>query len=167
MSLRFGLLGLLSTRPMSGYELARTFDEALSAVWSAGHSQIYPELARLEESGLIRVAETGPRGRKVYAVTAQGGREFRDWLLHTEPDRAIRNEPLLRTMFLSLVKPNEATEYLDEELQREREVLTQLSGAAPDESIAPLSELALEWSRRYATAVSDWLQWERRQVRRR
>ncbi|MBA3728896.1 MAG: PadR family transcriptional regulator, partial [Actinobacteria bacterium] len=45
MSLRHALLGLLAERPMSGYDLTKVFDSSLAYVWSAKHSQIYPELA--------------------------------------------------------------------------------------------------------------------------
>ena len=53
LSLRHGLLGLLAGRPMSGYELTKTFDGSLRYVWAAQHSQIYPELGRLLAAGLI------------------------------------------------------------------------------------------------------------------
>jgi len=42
MSLRSALLGLLAGGPMSGYDLARTFDSSLSGVWSARHSPRAP-----------------------------------------------------------------------------------------------------------------------------
>ena len=53
MSLRHAVLGLLERRPSTGYELTRTFDRSLRASWQARHSQIYPELAKLESAGLV------------------------------------------------------------------------------------------------------------------
>ena len=71
MSLRLALLGLIAEQPMSGYELSKRF-AGPAHVWSAKHSQIYPELARLLQAGLIRHAESGPRGRKTYQITEAG-----------------------------------------------------------------------------------------------
>ena len=54
MSLRFAILGFLRTTPRSGYDLARRFRDTMGGmVWMANHSQIYPELSRLEKEGLI------------------------------------------------------------------------------------------------------------------
>ena len=66
------LLGLLSRSEQTGYELTRAFDTTLKNVWGASHSQIYPELAKLEGRGLIRKTTAGPRGSQRYAVTAEG-----------------------------------------------------------------------------------------------
>lgn len=59
MSLRHALLGLLSERPASGYDLLKLFDTSLAAVWPATQSQIYTELTKLAASGLITVAAEG------------------------------------------------------------------------------------------------------------
>jgi DNA-binding PadR family transcriptional regulator len=105
MSLRNALLGLLAARPMSGYDLTKTFDASLGNVWSARHSQIYPELARLQEEGLIRRHEQGPRGRKSYVLTEAGLRQVRRWLTETPPDhRHSRNEALLRSFGLAQLR---------------------------------------------------------------
>ena len=57
---------------MSGYELAQRFEASVGSTWSAGHSQIYPELNRLADEGLVAAGEPGPRGRKTYAITDEG-----------------------------------------------------------------------------------------------
>ena len=49
---------------MSGYGLARLFERTLARAWPARHPQIYPALGALEEQGLLRVSETGPRRRR-------------------------------------------------------------------------------------------------------
>ena len=53
MSLRYALLGLLADRPYNGWQLLKNFEGSLAYAWPALHSQIYPELARLREAGLI------------------------------------------------------------------------------------------------------------------
>ena len=63
MSLRHAVLGLLAVEPATGYDLAQKFTKSISNAWHAGHSQIYPELARLQEAGMVEGPEVNtPRG---------------------------------------------------------------------------------------------------------
>src|SRR5690349_10259588 len=96
MSLRHALLGLLVDRSASGYDLLKLFNTSLANVWPATQSQIYTELHKLAEAGLIVVAAEGPRGRKQYALTDDGLAELRHWLTETEPQHNHRIEVLLR-----------------------------------------------------------------------
>jgi DNA-binding PadR family transcriptional regulator len=115
MALRYALLGALADRPRTGYELLKHFQQSLAYAWSASHSQIYPELARLVEGGLIEQTGAGARNSKTYAVTEAGLDQLRTWLLETEPDRRVRSDAGLRTFFLWLLEPDEAREQLEGE----------------------------------------------------
>jgi DNA-binding PadR family transcriptional regulator len=53
MSLRHALIGLLADQPASGWDLTKRFQDVLGSVWPAGHPQIYGELRRLQDDGLI------------------------------------------------------------------------------------------------------------------
>ena len=65
MSLSHALLNALLEYPGSGLELARRFDRSVGFFWPATHQQIYRELGRLEEAGLVKsTAQDGSRGRK-------------------------------------------------------------------------------------------------------
>jgi len=57
MSLKHGILGLLTYSPMSGYDLMKAFDQSLKFFWYAQTSQIYRELESLTSSGWIEAAE--------------------------------------------------------------------------------------------------------------
>src|SRR5688572_31990646 len=50
-------------------QLLKNFEGSLAYAWPALHSQIYPELARLREAGLIEQTGEGPRGSKEYSLT--------------------------------------------------------------------------------------------------
>ena len=115
---------------MSGYELTKSFDASLRFVWPAQHSQIYPELARLKEAGLIKQVEEGARGRKTYAITKKGEKELRRWMLEVEPNRNERSEFWLRTFFLWRLDPDEAREYLEREKAHLQDVLRTYEGIA-------------------------------------
>jgi PadR family transcriptional regulator, regulatory protein AphA len=115
MALRYALLGALADQPRTGYELLKHFQQSLAYAWPASHSQIYPELARLLEDGLIEQTGSGARNSKTYAVTDAGIAEVRAWLRGTTPDRRVRSDAALRTFFLWLLEPAEAREQLEGE----------------------------------------------------
>ena len=115
MALRYALLGALADQPRTGYELLKHFQQSLAYAWPASHSQIYPELARLLEDGLIEQTGSGARNSKTYAVTDAGIAEVRAWLRDTAPDRRVRSDAALRTFFLWLLEPAEVREQLEGE----------------------------------------------------
>jgi len=123
MSLRHALLGALADRPRTGYALLKHFEQSLAYAWPASHSQIYPELARLREAGLLAQTDTGPRNSRTYSVTPDGRAEIRRWLGETEPDRRVRSDAALRTFFLWLLEPEEAVLQLEAERAYWRGVL--------------------------------------------
>jgi PadR family transcriptional regulator AphA len=168
MPFRHGLLGLLADGPKTGYELTRLFADTMDYVWPAGHSQIYPELARLAEQGLIRRAGGGPRGSKRYALTPAGLAELRRWLRETVPDRRIRNEPLLRVFFLWVIDPEEAEAYLGREADEYRRKLEEFRAFEKRQRRTPserASRLVLESGIRITQARLEWAEWAQREVR--
>ena len=52
-TLQYAILGLLSRKDMTGYDMSKEFETTLSGFWNAKHSQIYPELKTLTEQNLI------------------------------------------------------------------------------------------------------------------
>ena len=85
VSLRFAALGLLAQHPGSGYDLLKRFEQSMANVWPATQSQLYGELNKLADAGLIEVSDIGPRGRKEYRVTDAGRAELVRWI--TNPAR--------------------------------------------------------------------------------
>lgn len=163
MSLRHAILGLLARKPSTGYELTQMFDISLRTAWPASHSQIYPELARLESSGLVEVVERGARGSKTYALTSTGHDELRRWLLEVKPDRTRRNESAVRLFLGQLLPPEDRKRAFERDLayvEEENAQLEALRDRLEDgEPFAPQVELGLrtnavliEWLREQAEA---------------
>src|SRR6266581_3792258 len=77
------VLGLLCLGPRSGYDIKTVVDRSTRFFWAASYGQIYPELRRLEDEGLIEGedAPTGGRNRRVYKLTKTGREALVDWLL--------------------------------------------------------------------------------------
>src|SRR5579859_2710189 len=48
------LLGLLSIRPMTGYEIRHSYARGLAPWWETPRTQIYPKLRELKQRGLVR-----------------------------------------------------------------------------------------------------------------
>ncbi len=99
MSLPHALLTALLEKPSSGSELTRRFDRSIGFFWSATHQQIYRELGRLEQAGLIRAlpSPVPTRGqRKEYEVLPEGRAELRAWVDRREDPRVSRDPLPLR-----------------------------------------------------------------------
>ncbi|RAG81842.1 PadR family transcriptional regulator [Streptacidiphilus pinicola] len=165
MSLRHAALGLLALRgEASGYDLLGIFNESLEHVWPATQSQLYTELGKLTDAELVQVVAEGGRGRKAYAVTEAGRKEFEHWLLEEPPTTNRRNDMLLRVFFLGLVPPEQAREFLLGRAAAAAEMHERLRGV--EESLTgeqgPLAvhgRIALEWGLRYSAMQDEWARW--------
>ncbi len=128
MTLRYALLGVLEARPMTGYELAQFFDESTSWVWSAPHSNIYPQLRKMEEEGLL-TSHTEIRGerleRTVYSISNKGIAELRTWV-SSDPGPVNQRDPLfLRSTFFDMVDEDDAEALLEEFITRQSDQVKQ------------------------------------------
>ncbi|MDZ7914883.1 MAG: PadR family transcriptional regulator [Rhodococcus sp. (in: high G+C Gram-positive bacteria)] len=102
MSLRHALLALVEVGPLTGYELAKVFDQSADHIWHAQHSQIYTELRRMEAEGLI-AAQTLPRGanatKRAYGLTSSGANELVEWVSTIEEPPSFRDEAHLKATY--------------------------------------------------------------------
>jgi DNA-binding PadR family transcriptional regulator len=116
MSLKHVLLGFLTTEPASGYQLAQEFGESMGWFWYASHSQIHPELARLEEQGLV-VSETiaaDARGKRIYSITPAGVAELERWLADEIEFPPMRDVERVRLVFLDMLSADEIRAHLEQ-----------------------------------------------------
>jgi len=125
-TLGYAILGLLSREDLSGYDLTQRMKGPVGYFWSARHSQIYPELARLEDGGYVthRVIEQRERpDKKVYEITDGGLEVLKSWVTQPPMPRPTRDELTLKTYSVWLADPEEATGlYRDEELRHEEQL---------------------------------------------
>ena len=103
------LLGLLSVRPMTGYEIRHHFDRALAPWWDTPRTQIYPKLRELESRRLIEheyiVQESKPN-KRVYSPTQAGRDLLAGWLKHPIAWPDMRHHMMMR-LFLGHLLPAE------------------------------------------------------------
>jgi len=102
---RYALLGFLTWRPMSGYDVKKAVEQSTANFWSESYGQIYPILQDLVRQGLAQrtAAAAGGRERYVYSITPKGRRELRRWLAEPTAPATVRNETLLKLFFGSQV----------------------------------------------------------------
>ncbi|MDN5915910.1 MAG: PadR family transcriptional regulator [Pseudonocardia sp.] len=166
MSLSHALLGLLAVEPRSGYELTQAFKGDLGRyAWQAGHTSIYPELAKLADRGLVEVTEEGPRGSRTYSVTPQGHTELRSWMLDPPRRGTVRNEPVLRMFLISALDPADAlvllhgiAEHTATESTNLRRTVRDIPATIPA-GPEGFGHLAAEYGIRQFDAVHDWALW--------
>jgi PadR family transcriptional regulator, regulatory protein AphA len=164
MSLRHAALGLLARAPASGYDLLKVFEASMANVWPATQSQLYGELNKLADAGLIEVTDVGPRGRKEYAITDAGRAELRRWLMSPQDDPVFRSVQLLRVFLLDQLPRDAAREYLeslraetDSEYRRYEQIRDTVDWSGGNEAF--FGRAALEKGLRSSRMQSEWASW--------
>jgi len=164
VSLRMAALGLLAQQPASGYDLLRTFEKSMANVWPATQSQLYGELNKLADAGLIEVGDIGPRGRKEYRITKAGRVELQRWVMDPEGDPPFRDASLLRVFLLGEVSPEQArrhmvavAEHADAEVKRLQALRDSIDWTDGDSLF--FGGAALEFGLRVNAMEADWAQW--------
>jgi DNA-binding PadR family transcriptional regulator len=98
----FLVLGMLRLGATSGYAIKKAADAATKPFWPVSLAQVYPELGRLEQHGLVTRQEdpSGARARSAYELTEKGEEALLAWLRspHETPIQ-IRSEAMLRFFF--------------------------------------------------------------------
>jgi DNA-binding PadR family transcriptional regulator len=106
MALGDAILACLTEHPMTGYELAKTFDSSIGFFWKTDHQQIYRELSRLRDRGYIQgreVVQTGKPNKLVYTLTPEGRAAFRHWAARPSLPASIKDDLLIRLYALEAV----------------------------------------------------------------
>ena len=139
------ILGMLAFGIDTGYDIKQMVDKATRHFWAVSYGQLYPELRRLEQRGLIRGRSepTGGRSRKVYELTEAGSRALVEWLAaHEEPLYEVRDEGLLK-LFFSEAHPEERLEIVRAIRSRMDRKLSQLEALGSPSKTGPGMTLSL------------------------
>jgi DNA-binding PadR family transcriptional regulator len=110
MSLQHALLGLLSYKPATGYELKSVFSESIRFFWNATLPQIYRTLNQMEEAGWLDATveqQEGKPNRKVYSLTSTGSQEFLRWLREPPEIPQPKYPMLIKIFFGNRLEPDQ------------------------------------------------------------
>ena len=167
------ILGMLRLGQRTGYEIKALVDVSTRFFWAASYGQIYPELKRLEDLGLVEGESEaqGGRQRRAYSLTPAGEAELRSWIasggpLHFE----LRHEGVLRLFFADAASPDEQVGLLRtirDEHQRVRDELAAVEPdalAARDQSGNRFPLLTLEFGLAYADFITGWCEQMEREL---
>ncbi len=144
----------------TGYDIKQIVDKSTRHFWAASYGQIYPELKRLEEQGLItgRPEPTGGRARMVYELTPDGDAALQSWLASDrEPLYELRDEGMLKLFFSNLTGPAQRLENIRamrERMERKLAQLRELQSKTSDMRAGPALTLSLG-----ITSTECFIQW--------
>lgn len=154
MSLRYALLALLRVGPLSGYDLKKQFTQSVGHVWHAPDSQIYPELKRMTEAGLLEPESVprGPKGsRTLYHVTEAGEDAYADWFARPLDYQRVRDPASLRAAYLEAATTAQQRRFFEEherhwqgELDRDQAELDRLRQRSSPSLVRRLEKLPPE-----------------------
>lgn len=117
MALRHAVLATLLHADASGYELAKRFDASVANFWHALPQQIYGELRRLEQQGLIRgrtVRQQGRPNKRVFRITEAGQRALSEFAAAPAKPGAIKEDLAVKIYAASIANPDTLIAALNE-----------------------------------------------------
>ena len=171
-TLGHAILGLLARAPSTGYDLARRMEHPVGYFWTAGHSQIYPELARLEGAGLVEHEEVdgaGPRPTKRYTISPAGLAALREWVASDLEPQPVRDLEVLRLWSVWTVEPEVARDLVRQARAQHATRLAAYEGELAELADDPAardprrpefaSRVTLEGGVRSRRAAVEWCDW--------
>ncbi|MDV2884649.1 PadR family transcriptional regulator [Alkalihalophilus pseudofirmus] len=172
MSLRYALLGIISKKPVTGYDVVRIFKQQMVYFWSSTHSQIYTELHKMEKEDLIEhelvIQGTSPN-KKVYHLTDSGKKDLIRWAMEEPLKPAkIKDEFLIKATIFPVLTVIEINKLLDEVIEREERILSMTkqwkehfdTQAERDAG----TMLTVEYGIRYSEMYLEWCKWAKQYI---
>jgi DNA-binding PadR family transcriptional regulator len=148
----FLMLGMVRLGARSGYAIKQAADASTRFFWPTSLAQVYPELARLEDAGLLsrRDDSHGSRERFAYELTEQGREALLGWLCSTrEVPTQFRDEGVLRLFFADALPGEDRLALVRRLRERARGAAAQMR-----EEILPLAQALEAEGTRYPALVA-------------
>jgi DNA-binding PadR family transcriptional regulator len=168
MDLHAVILGLLSWKPASGYDLKRIIADSEIFYWSGNNNQIYKGLVELQKDGLVthqvQLQESLP-AKKIYSITEKGRAELHGSLRTAPEAPELRKNFLIQLAWAESLSDDEILalleQYADEIATRLRMYQSQAarSGSGPNRSQRERylwKRIAVNLSAAYQTEL-DWV----------
>ena len=128
------ILGMIRLGRRTGYDIKQLVDVSTRFFWAASYGQIYPELKRLEEAGLLRGedASTSGRARRAFGLTGSGAEALDEWLRSSDVGvLEYRDEGMLKMFFWDGLALEERRRILRGMRARHEEVVRHLESIEP------------------------------------
>lgn len=167
----YAILGLLTLRSWTTYELAKQVQRSLNWFWPRAERKLYDEPKHLVELGLATASHelTGRRGRTVYQVTDAGRAALHEWLDQPPAPRTSEFDGMVKVFFADAGSKQQLLATLDRIEQEAAGRIATLTEFATDQMPFPrrlhLRALTLTLQHDQERAVREWAAWARAQVR--
>lgn len=158
MSLESGILGFLSMKSMSGYDIKKLFDISAAYFWPADQTQIYRTLKKLAKDGLVELSgqEKGRTvDRKIYAVTQAGTDALKKWTSENTLACFTMREAYSLQIFLSgALSREEQLKLIDAQIENNDALLREVESDFPESRAAFAALTGMPaGDRRYQSAI--------------
>src|ERR1700730_17113441 len=120
MSLRDAVLAALLEGESAGYDLAKSFDASVANFWMATPQQLYRELDRLAEQGLIQARaapQERPPNKRVYSLTGPGHDAIQQFTSRAPKPCVIRDELAVKVLAADAGNAVAVRDFVAERLQ--------------------------------------------------
>lgn len=117
MSINYAILGILSFKPSTGYDLKKIIQESPFMYWSGNNNQIYKSLVELLDEGLVASEvhhQDSSPSKKVYTITEEGLVELKNWVLSTPEGPEIKKMFLIQLAWSHQLSTKEIASLLSE-----------------------------------------------------
>ncbi len=172
----YAILGLLSIRPWSTYDLARQMRRSLHHFWPRAESHLYGGPKVLVAHGLATAKRhyAGKRARMVYAITPRGRAALARWLAKPGAPPSVEFEGLIKVLFAEYGTKRYLLATLESVRERVRDARYAEAGMAreiiraggPLAARLPVNALVFEFMWEHWDMVLHWVQWAHDQVSR-
>jgi len=163
------LLGLLSLRSWTTYELAKQVQRSVGWFWPRAERKLYDEPKRLVAAGLAKSSAemTGARPRTVYTITARGRKALQRWLDEPPVPPSLEFEGLVKVFFAD----NGSLEQLRSTLERiaetsdvrlaelEDKVEQNFADDIPFPDRRAINQVALRFQLDHERSIGTWARW--------
>ncbi len=166
----YALLGLLSLRSWTTYELAKQVQRSLRWFWPRAERRLYDEPKQLAALGLVVADErfTGRRRSREYTITDEGRAELAAWLDDPPAPRTLEFEGLIKVFFAGAGTMEQLRTTLGRIRDEADERLATLSSMASQPALFPerahLNALCLPFQLEQERAAAAWARWALAQV---
>ncbi len=115
MSIKLAILGILSWKPSTGYELKKIFEDSTFMYWSGNNNQIYKALISLEDEGFVTSEvfhQDSSPSKKIYTITDGGLKELKNWIVSSPDSPEIKKTFLVQLAWSDMLSDKELSEIL-------------------------------------------------------
>lgn len=107
MTVNHAILGILSIRSMTGYDLKKVFQDSVYLYWSGNNNQIYKALVELLKEGLVssetEIQQSLP-AKKIYTITDKGLAALKSWTAGVPEETEYKRPFLIQLAWADLLE---------------------------------------------------------------